>query len=391
MKTISLNHINKLVLEKHHLTESSKTDDILQITRDICGLHSTKLSTSYLSLFVRTQNFKKTDLERELYVNKTLGRIRGMRRTLFIQTKDMIPIVHAATFKLSEKTFEKYMEFHKVSIEEFNEFSNRIIEILKARELSAAEIRKELNSKSNIPAIIQLMCSEGILIRGKPIKDWKDMRNKYAIFKKYFPTLNLNKVNEKDAVQYLVEKYVKAYGPVSENDISWWTGLPKLKIREALKNIEHQLEKINISSIKGTYIILKSNIDQLQGIIDDDEQVINFLPELDPYPMGYKDRERYIDRKNYNKIFDRSGNITSSIIQDGVVIGVWDTEEKPDPTVKIYLFNSTKKDLLNELYSKAEKVGKFYFDMSVDIKVCKSIVPLTERKAGGFMTPLKNC
>ncbi|MFW9952054.1 MAG: DNA glycosylase AlkZ-like family protein, partial [Candidatus Thorarchaeota archaeon] len=137
-------------------------------------------------MLVRTNNFKKADLERELYKNRTLGRIRGIRKTLFIQKREMIPIIHAATFKLSEKNFEKYMEFYKISLSEYKKISEQIINILKERELSASEIRKELDSKLNIPAIIHLMCDYGLLIRGQPIKNWKDRRNKYALFKDYF-------------------------------------------------------------------------------------------------------------------------------------------------------------------------------------------------------------
>ncbi len=111
MDILDLIQVNRLILKKQHLTEDSKIDDIIQITNDLCGLHSTGLTTPYLSLFARSKNFKRTDLERELYVNKTLGRIRGMRRTLFIQTISMIPIVYAATFKIIAKYFERYMEF----------------------------------------------------------------------------------------------------------------------------------------------------------------------------------------------------------------------------------------------------------------------------------------
>ncbi|MFX1293165.1 MAG: DNA glycosylase AlkZ-like family protein, partial [Promethearchaeota archaeon] len=229
MSTYELTRINQFVLEKHHLTKNSKIDDIIQITEHICGLHSTDLKTSYLSLFARTKVFKKIDLERELYKNKTLGRIRGMRRTLFIQTKNMIPIIHAATFGIIENSFEKYMEVRGVSMKEYQEKLPQILEILKSEELSASEIRTKLNSKLDVPAIIQVMCDYGLLIRGKPIKNWKDRRNRYALFKEYFPDIDLSKINEKEAIQNLVEKYIKAYGPVSETDISWWTGINKTK------------------------------------------------------------------------------------------------------------------------------------------------------------------
>ncbi|MFX1303692.1 MAG: DNA glycosylase AlkZ-like family protein [Promethearchaeota archaeon] len=391
MDTLELNKVNKLILKKQHLTEDSKIDDLIQITDDVCGLHSTNLTTSFLSLFARTKNFEKTDLERELYTNRTLGRIRGMRKTLFIQTKNMIPIVYSATFNMIEKYFEKYMEFHNFSLKEYQEVSGKIMNILKGRELSASEIRKELNSNLSIPAIIQLMCDNGVLLRVKQIKDWKDRRNKYALFKEYFPSIDLKKIDEKKATQLLLKKYLERYGPVSENDMSWWIGLPKSQIREALKNIEPQLNKIKISSIKGTFIISNSDIVQLQNSTNSNKPLLTLLPELDPYPMGYKERERYIEFNNYNKVFDRSGNISSSIFLDGVIIGVWDAEEKPEPVVKFYLFRSIDKDLFEELCSKVQKIGKFYFNKEVPIKECESMTPLTERTAGGFMRPLKNC
>ncbi len=391
MEKLALNQVNKFVLDKQYLLEESKIDNIVQITEDICGLHATDLKTSYLSLFVRTNKFKKTELEKELYKKKSLARIRGMRRTLFIETLNLIPIVYSATFELIEKSFEKYMEFHNVTLKKYQEISQKIIQILNGRELSATEIRKELDSKSNIPAIIQVMCNRGLLIRGKPIKDWKDRRNKYALFKDYFPNLDINKLNEKKAIQLLVEKYLKSYGPVTERDIAWWTGLTITKIRDILKTINPHLDRVKISTIQKPLIITSLDLEKLNNNTFTRKPSIILLPGLDPYPMGYKDRERYIDRKNFNKIFDRSGNIAASIFLDGRAIGVWDTEENPEPVVKFHLFQSIENDLLNDLYSQMEEIGHFFFDEKVDIKECESMTPLTKRTAGGFMTPLKDC
>jgi len=389
MDVLNLTQINKLILSKQHLTEDSKIDDIIQITDDICGLHSTDLKTSYLSLFVRSHNFKRFDLERELYSNRNLGRIRGMRRTLFILTTKMIPIVFNATFNLIEKTFEKYMEYHKVSSTDYEKISRSIITLLKGKELSTSEIRKQIKSKANVPAIIHIMCSKCVLIRARPIKDWKDRRSKYALFSDYFPNIDLKEVKEKEAVQSLVEQYIKVYGPVSENDISWWTGLTKSTIRYALQNIETQFNKAKISSLKGTYIIHKSDTNRLQNLDNLYKPSLELLPMLDPYPMGYKDRDRYIDFDYYNNVFDRSGNITSTIVLDGAVIGVWDVEETLEPIIKFYLFHPIEDNEYDLLYSKAEKIGEFYFDKEIKIKEYDSMIPLTERTAGGFMTPLK--
>jgi len=391
MNTFELESINKFLLKKQHLSDDSKINDIIQITNNICGLHSTNLTTSYLSLFARSNTFFKSVLEKELYINKTLGRIRGMRRTLFIETREMIPIVHSATSQLINKSFEKYMEARGITLKDYQDISKQILNNLKGKELSAQEIRTYLDSKLDVPGIIQVMCNNRLLIRGKPIKDWKDRRNRYALFHDYFPTINVSEFTEKQAIQKLVECYIKAYGPVSENDISWWSGLTKTKIREALKILESQLERIQISELNGELLLYQEDLSYLENMDIFQEPTLTMLPELDPYPMGYKDRERYINMNNYNYVFDKSGNITATILLDGVVIGVWDTENKKIPVVKLLLFQPLEQELHKKLYSQAEDVGKFFFDEDVTIKECKSMTPLTKRSAGGFMTPLKDC
>lgn len=390
MNTFELERINKFLLKKQHLSDDSKINDIIQITNNICGLHSTNITTSYLSLFARSNTFFKPELEKELYINKTLGRIRGMRRTLFIETREMISIVHPATSQLINKSFEKYMEVRGITLKDYQDISKRIIEILKGKEQSAAEIRAQLDSNLDIPGIIQIMCNNKLLIRGRPIKDWKDKRNKYAIFHEYFPDIDIHEFNEKQAIHLLVQKYVKTYGPVTDNDISWWSGLTKTKIREPLKNLEPQLKRIQISGLKGDYIVFKEDLDLMEKSDMNKKPTLTMLPELDPYPMGYKERDRYLDASVRKYVFDRSGNITATILLDGRVIGVWDTEEKPECTVKLHLFASIEEETYKELYSKAQLIGRFIFEKEVKIKECESMTPLTERTAGGFMTPLRN-
>jgi hypothetical protein len=116
---------------------------------------------------------------------------------------------------------------------------------------------------------------------------------------------------------------------------------------------------------------------------------MNLLPASDPYLMGYKERERYLDCKYYEMVFDRSGNGTSTILVDGRVVGVWDFSEDPEPTVKVFLFHKLEKRLLRLVESRARAMGKFMGDRAVTIEMCDRMVPLTQRNAGGFMSPLR--
>ena len=118
---------------------------------------------------------------------------------------------------------------------------------------------------------------------------------------------------------------------------------------------------------------------------------MNLLPRLDPYLMGYKDRDRYVSHRDYEFIFDRSGNATSTIILDGRVVGIWDIAEKPKPLLKMFIFEKSGENLVKSLISEGKKVGKFITGQDVDIVMCKDMMPLTKRTMGGFMSPLKDC
>lgn len=390
MEDISIDVINKFVLNKQHLTNNSKIDNLIRVTENLCGLHATGTMEPYLALFARMPRFHKKDLEKELYVNKTLGRIRGIRKTLFIHTKKMIPIINSSTKHLIIKLFEKYLNYRDISLKDYKNLSTDILNLINKREMSTSEIKKVLNSQKDIGAIISVMCDEMVLIRTKPIKSWKDRRIRYAPFKDYFPEININRYNEEEALKILVKNYLKSYGPSTETDIVWWTGINKSKIRRALDQFRDEIVTIKISPLSHDFLILQTDIEKLNDLTLTRENTINFLPQLDPYLMGYKDRERYIEINNYEYVFDRSGNVTSAILLDGRIIGVWDVTEKPDPMVKVLFFSKIDENILDKAYKEAYRIGEFIMEKEVQIKECKQMIPLTKRTAGGFMTPLKD-
>ena len=390
MSIFNLRVINHFVLRKQHLTEVSKIDNIVQIVKDINGLHATDPATPYLSLFARTRNFAKEQLDEELYIKRNLGKIRCMRKTIYILPKEMILMAYSATKKMVELASEKYSQYLGITRKQYEETSKSILKILEGTGMTAKEIKNVLRTGLNISAIVNLMCDQGLLIRGNPRHGWKSNIHIYYPFWNYFPDINLNAVNEEKAKELLIRQYIASFGPVSENDVAWWTGFLKREVMGILEGLQNQITQVEISNLKGSYLMLSSDLKSLQSL-KLERHVLNLLPNLDPYLMGYKERERYLNPKYYNYVFDRSGNATSTILLNGEVIGVWDIAEKAEPLIKLFLFEEVEKTVLNDIRIMAKKVGKFIVDREVQIKECPSMVPLTRRTAGGVMSPLKGC
>ena len=113
--TIDLNSVNRFLLHKQHLTDESKTEDIVQIARDIYGLHATNPTTPYVSLFARARDFTRDKLDEELYVKRTLGKIRCVRTTVHVLPRETIPIAFAATRGIVEPNSEDFLQYTGVT------------------------------------------------------------------------------------------------------------------------------------------------------------------------------------------------------------------------------------------------------------------------------------
>lgn len=166
----SLARINHFVLSKQHLSEDSRINDIVQIVRDIGGLHATNPMGPYLSLFARASNFERMSLDEELYVKRSLGKIRCVRGTMYILTKEMIPITFTATREIVEKNSTRFLEYRGVSAEQYEKFSKIILNILQGKEMSTLEIKRALKTELDVSSILNQMCDQGLLIRSKPEK-----------------------------------------------------------------------------------------------------------------------------------------------------------------------------------------------------------------------------
>ncbi len=386
---MNLDRINRFVLQKQHLADDSRIDDIVQVIKDIGGLHAQVPITPYLSLFVRTKNFTKEILDAELYLKKNLGRIKCIRSTLHILPKELIPTAFAATRKIVQSSSWSYARQSGITGQKYEKISGKIIEIVHGRGLTTKEITKELGKESNISLIVNLMCDQGLLIRGIPKAGWKSNVHTYYPFPAYFSDVNLNELDEASARELIVKNYLSSFAPVTENDIAWWTGFPKGEIRKILEDIKDKITHLEVSDMDGTYIMLCSDKKPLESTKPFKKQNVSLLPVLDPYIMGYKERKRYLDHTYYDNVFDFNGNAASTIVLDGMVAGVWGFVEDSKPLVRVFLFEKVEREVLKEIYLKAQEIGKFIAGKEVVIKECSSMVPLTRRTAGGYMSPLK--
>jgi hypothetical protein len=378
--------INRLVLHKQHLAGGPVPDGIVDVTRHIGGLHNTSPATPYLSLFARVPGFSRDMLSEEMYVRKSLVRIRCMRNTMHILPCGMLPAAFVATRKCTGANAGRFLKYRGVSSDEYDVVSGKIFALLNSGGRTTSGIKKAVGPVTNLPAVLTLMCDRGILVRGDT-PNWRSNAYTYHLFSEYLPGLSLDSIDEYDAIPRLALSYFSAFGPATAEDFAWWSGLGKTQVRKALQ--EMPVVPFDMPGLKGDFFLLQDDLRRLNETEHGVSLAVNLLPGLDPYVMGYKVRERYLSRESYGFVFDRSGNSTNTVLLDGRLSGVWDTDAEEVPVVNYFLFEDVDRMTRNKIEAEAARTGRFIYDQPVMVRECSSMTPLPKRNAGGFMSPLK--
>jgi hypothetical protein len=363
------------VLRVHGLAEPRGSP--LGVARRIVGLHATDPLTPYLSLLGRMERFEGSAFDAAAYDQRTLIKLRCMRVTLFWQPVDIAPEVFAATQPKVRALTRRYLEGRGVEPAEYEALVRQVEGVLAGGESSVTEIRARLDSPADISGVVGMMCDEGRLYRSQPVSTRRDRRVRYGLMSVGYPDLDLGSLDERDGVRRLVRRYVRAYGPVSIDDIAWWSGIGKTPIRWALSDLP--VAAVRLAGEDEPMVMLEDDVADLGRPIS---STVSVLPLLDPYVMGYKHRHRYLDPRHRPFVFDRSGNATSTILVGGRVAGVWQHDRT---SIGYVLFQDEQEELIR---ARLAGVGRFLTGEDLALERHDSMIPLTEGGSGRFQTPL---
>jgi hypothetical protein len=368
-RQIGLEEMNQLVLCKQHLAGASRAEskDLVQIVKDICGLHAQVASTPYLSLWNRMRGFQKEELSQELYEKRTLVKIWGMRGTLHILPTDHLVEYYQATKRAGGR--------HPFNMKPIHERILRVVDKqgpLTAQELTAwlPELKNKIESKyPGIDTIGQLslreMSQSTVLVPSKPSGDWKSNLHTYVSLRTWLPSVNLEALNEQEARKKVVFHYLAGFGPAIAEDIAWWIGLGKGDVKEILEEMNDEIDSINIRGSESTFFILKSD---LEGMFVREDSV-HLLPKFDPYVMGYKNRQRLIATEYENRVYwSTRAEVSPSIVVNGRIIGTWShKEEKNKITITLSPFEKTNRRLANAIKQQAEDLARFIGEKASEV------------------------
>ena len=238
--------------------------------------------------------------------------------------------------------------------------------------MTVRELRQTLKvpAEIDLPGVVGRMCDMGRLVGGGPPGSWRSNIRRYHRWLDVLPDVDLHRWDEDPAIRELILRYIRSYGPVTINDMSWWTGFTKQQCREALAALD--IEAVAVDGWPGPLFRVAG-----EKTVDRPGSQVHALPLLDPYVQGYKDRVRFLEPALHDCVYDGGGNAAATLVQGGRIIGVWQPSDQPRESVRYHLFGDSPQSTRRAAESELAAAGALYFDRAVDVIEIAAMKPLS--------------
>lgn len=323
---------------RHALAAPRSKDELAALADGMAGIHATDPASVYMELRARTRDLTHGDVERALYDDRSLVKVLGMRRTMFVTSPAFAGVVNAATavdIAVGERK-RLYQMLRGAGITDeparwVAEVERQTLAALEELgEATAADLTKRVPGlREQIPfgegrtwagkvgvstRLLFLLSAEGRIIRGRPRGTWLSSLYRWVPMERWVEG-GLEPWPAERAQAELVRRWLRAFGPGTQRDLQWWTGWTVARTKAALRAVG--AVEIELGDGARGWILA----DDLDPTPEPGPWVA-LLPALDSTIMGWKDREWYLDGL-YADLFDTAGNAGPTAWVDGRVVGLW--------------------------------------------------------------------
>ena len=322
---------------RHRLAVGHRAGDVVEAASSMVCLHGTDPVTSYLSARARVEDMSVTDLERALYVDRSLVKHLAMRRTLFVFPCATLPFAQAGASNrvadIERRRLIRDVEaagLHADGARWLSVASEQVLAMLSdGREATSSQLRDAIPALQGSisygegrswggpapvgPRVLTTLSAAGRILRASNDGGWATSRPRWASTKSWLGT-EIAVPPEAEGIAGLVEHWLRVFGPGTEADLKWWLGSTLASVRRALSDV-HAVE-VDLDGQAG--YLLPDDLEPTEPV----QPWAGLLPPLDPTTMGWYERDWYLGPYKA-QLFDSTGNAGATLWWDGRIVGGW--------------------------------------------------------------------
>jgi hypothetical protein len=314
-RVLTLRELNRALLARQLLLERRKLG-VQQAVEKLCAIQAQWPQSPYIALWTRLTGFRKEQLTRALESHKVV------KATLFRITLHMtsardypyyaaafLPAAREKTPRVTGKQLEKLAQRVRAAAMEATLTHEQL------ESMGADEIGSRWRMRVMAP-----------LLHMPPGGTWShygrvQLRAMEAV-------LGVELPSREDGAERLVQRYLNAFGPATQQDLQRFGGLRVGDLRAGLERVELR----SFRDERGRVLL------DLPGTPLPDGETpapVRFLPKWDSSLLAYAppERTRILPEEFRTMVIAKNGDVAPTVLVDGFVAATWDVGAKRDLTI----------------------------------------------------------
>jgi len=289
-------------LVRSHLAERAPAEQLVEVVRDVCGMHAQVMGSAELQLAARVEGITQADVREVLWERRELVKTWTLRWTLHLHPADEIRLWTAA-----RRAVVGAADHANDSLENVDEVVAAIGAALRGRTLTREELADAVAERVGAGPRQQLASGWGYYLDDAAVADelcFGPPQGTKVTFVHPDDWLGPTSTWEpEEALREAARRYAATYGPVTHRELRQWFG-----------SRERSLEDIDLPEPDDAPATASS---------------VRLLPEYDVYVMGYRDRDAFVPPavreqiKAHGKGRYEGPAGTPFLLVDGVCAGIW--------------------------------------------------------------------
>jgi uncharacterized protein YcaQ len=347
-------------LAHQRLLQRVQSARLLDVVRDVGGIHAQVQSSAELQLWARVNGVSRDDIREALWEKRSLVRTWCMRGTLHL-----LPAAELPTYVAALRTHDRWwkgawLRMIGMTEKELRDTLAAIRASLTARPITREQLAHKVAGRVGLKGRERMLSGwaemlkpaafEGALISGPP-------RGQSVTFVR--PDRWLKKWEEpsnEEAWRVIVRRYLHAYGPATREEFARWWGMQPAPAGRILNASEHELSEVDIEGHRA--LALAGDVKKIRGGARHDS--VRLLPAFDVYIVGTRPKESLVQKPREDRVFRKAGWISPVVLVNGVVEGVWEHERvKNRLSLTVQPFGRLAAEERKQIAAEADRLGRF--------------------------------
>ena len=311
-----------------------------------------------LGIGIRSTGLTADEIDHARTVDRTVTRTWLMRGTLhLVPSNDLRWMLDLLGEEMDRKALKRRADLG-ISVEDHG----RVMEFLRPElsrrgPMTRAEIGEALRSAGlpwegqATPHLLRSASMHGVMCFGPD----RNGEATYILIDDWLPD---DGNRPPDPGAELARRYFSAYGPATQPDFRWWSGLPAADSRRGVLAITDELVEV---SVEGKSMWMTSDAaDQIEEVLAQAPEQLRVVGPFDPYLLGYAKRELGVPDVLLKRVNAGGGMIRSCVLIDGRLVGTWDRKRRARGlSVTVSAFVALSGGAHAQLESEFAEIGRF--------------------------------